>query len=74
MSGKPRRLFQTALALAMSFPHGSLSAAPSRPDSLSRRSISEIKKEIETTQSRLDQLPQRLIRESGGTLGFGTHL
>jgi len=32
-------------------------------------SIDELEKEIEATQSKLDQLPQRLIRESGGTLG-----
>ncbi len=74
MSGKPGRLFQTALALAISFPHGAQSAAPSRPDSLSRLSVSEIKEEIASTRTRLDQLPRRLIRESGGTLGFGTHL
>ncbi|MDF7825992.1 ATP-binding protein [Pontiellaceae bacterium B12227] len=30
----------------------------------------DLKEEIETTRIRLDELPLRLIRESGGTLGF----
>jgi len=36
----------------------------------SDRSIEELKEEIEKTQGRLDSLPLRLIRESGGTAGF----
>ncbi len=38
--------------------------------SVTERPLADLKEEIETTRLRLDELPLRLIRESGGTLGF----
>ena len=40
-----------------------------QPETLS---VEELREEIQQTQSALDQLPKRLIRESGGTLGHRT--
>ncbi|MDF7800837.1 histidine kinase [Pontiellaceae bacterium B1224] len=37
---------------------------------VSERPLAELKEEIESTRIRIDELPLRLIRESGGTLGF----
>ncbi|MFC5051813.1 ATP-binding protein [Rubritalea spongiae] len=47
-----------------------LSAQETTADSFSHLSIEELKRKIESTQDKLDQLPLRLIRESGGTLGI----
>jgi len=44
--------------------------AESTSEPYSDRSIEELKEEIDKTKGRLDSLPLRLIRESGGTAGF----
>ncbi|MCP5538438.1 MAG: ATP-binding protein [Akkermansiaceae bacterium] len=65
-----RLLFGAALALVLLASEGMLSAATAAEDSYSELSIEEIEEAIKTTQAELDQLPLRLIRESGGTLGL----
>lgn len=47
-----------------------LSAESPPPNAFADLSMAEVEQAIETTQETLDQLPSRLIRESGGTLGF----
>lgn len=68
MNWQQSLLIGAAFALIASL--GTLHAKTQGLDSTSPLSILELEQAIETTQSELDQLPLRLIRESGGTMGF----
>jgi signal transduction histidine kinase len=65
-----RTLLLLAALLAALFAPGAALPAHTNHTDLSNFSVADLKTEIETVQSRLDQLPLRLIRETGGTLGF----
>lgn len=59
-------LFIAVLSLGLPAP----GAAGKSPDPYGGLSSADLKNKIETVRARLDRLPLRLIRESGGTLGF----
>ncbi len=67
---KQRNGLLLGVALGLLLHCASLSARPSSEGSHAQLSITDLESEIAEIQDRLQRLPQRLIRESGGTLGF----
>lgn len=70
MHGRGRLLLKATAMLTFLFASTILCAESPPADSIAQLTIAEIEQEIAHTQATLDQLPRRLIRESGGTLGF----
>ena len=70
---KPQLALLTAVAIIVVSSAVAHAQGSGRSDKRESLSIAELRQAIAETQASLGQLPRRLIRETGGTLGHRTH-